>query len=73
MSIRDDYYTIINRREDGTGLIRNRRVTIPSVRCLPDDPGGSKSSEDSRWLESAELSDERLLMTRIDGYRERKS
>jgi len=27
--------------------------------------------KDSRWLESAGLSDERLLMTRIDGYREK--
>lgn len=72
MSIRDDYYAIINRRGDRTSLIRNRRVTIPSVRCLPDDPGGSKTTKDSRWLESAELSGERLLMTRIDSYRERK-
>lgn len=73
MSIRDDNYAIINRHEDRMNLIRNRRVTILSVRCLPDDPGESKFSKDSRWLESAELSDERLLMTRIDGYRERKS
>jgi len=69
MSIRDDYYAIINRYEDGMSLIRNQRVIILSVRCLPDDrPGGSKTSKDSRWLESAELSDERLLMMRIDGY-----
>lgn len=39
MSIRDDHYAIINRREDRMNLIRNRRVTIPSVRCLPRRSG----------------------------------
>jgi len=52
-------------------VLHNARITLKNRAMFTTSGRIVQILQDSRWLESAGLSGERLLMTRIDGYREK--